>query len=157
MINIIHHRVHIKRLIALLLLSIILYSCATSEKTPVKEIPQPKSPTLEVPFEKPHEQEAPVTNQCIKGYLSLDYPISLPYAWDAVNEALAILELGLSYSYLGSNEGTIDAAQMDGDKISIKLKQLTGQTTSIAIKSTQFNSCENVLRIQKEIETVSGL
>ncbi len=152
-----HYIIHIKRMTALLLLSTILYSCAPQVKTPVGKLPQPKSPALELPMEKLHEQEAPAVDQCINGYLSLDYPFELTYAWDVVNEALAILELGLSYSYMGRNEGSIHAVRTDGDKISIKLKQLTEKTTSIAIKSTKFSSCESVRQIQKEIEAVSGL
>ena len=152
-----HHRINIKRLIALLLLSIILYSCAPSVKAPMEKIPQPEMPALEPPAEKPQKHEAPATDGCINGHLSTDYPLALPDAWDAVNEALAILELGLSYSYIGSYEGTINAVRVDGDRIFITLKQKTAAVTSIAIKSSQLNNCEGVRQIHKEIEAVSGL
>ncbi len=152
-----HHKVHIKRLITLLLLSITLYSCAPSMKTPMDTISPPEHPALELPEEKQPEYEAPTTDQCIEGNLSTEYPLTLSNTWNAVNETLTILELGLTYSYMGNNEGTINAVQMNGDRISITLKRLSDQTTSIAIKSTQFRSCESVRQIQQKIKAVSGL
>jgi hypothetical protein len=97
------------------------------------------------------------TYKYVEGRLSREYPLAFSRAWDATNTALANLQISTSNSLDEGASGKIEAVRRDGTKVSIVLKDMGQNVTSISIRVGILGDRGAAERIHDKIASVSGI
>ncbi|MBC8414255.1 MAG: DUF3568 family protein [Nitrospira sp.] len=93
----------------------------------------------------------------IDGQLSREYPVEMPKAWDAANNALSNLQISITDSLNDVDKATIEAVRRDGSKVSIMLKDRGQGVTTIIVRVGVLGDRDEATRIHDEIASNAGI
>ncbi len=93
----------------------------------------------------------------IEGRAERDYPLSYSRSWDAINTALANMEISISNSMDEGAKGTIDAVRKDGKKVTVRVKDKGQGVTHISVRVGLIGDQASAEQVHDEIASVSGV
>lgn len=93
----------------------------------------------------------------LEGNLVREYPVSQTKAWDAANNALANLKIGVTTSFNNGAKGTIEAVQKDGTKVVLKIRDKGQKVTSISVRVGILGDRKSAEVIHNAIASEAGL
>jgi hypothetical protein len=97
------------------------------------------------------------TYRYIEGGVERDYPLAYNSVWDETNTALANLYISVTDSISDGVKGKIEAVRRDGKKVTIKLRDMGQNVTTVNIRVGFLGSRKDAERIHEEISAIAGL
>ena len=93
----------------------------------------------------------------IEGRVERDYPLSYSRSWDAVNTALANMQISTSNSMDKGTKGSIDAVRKDGKQVKVAVRDKGQGVTNISVRVGIMGDNALSEQIHDEIASVSGI